>query len=252
MKLWKHGSQKPPLGAQINWERASASGLVFDALLNEGAGGSACNLAQSMVGSVEGGAEWCSHGMTFDGSNDDIVFPVSPAWSLNSPFSIMLRWRRIVRTGGGFPNSIGTWTGTAGDNGWCMYSSATVSFLRNGISIAIKAVTDYVWYQLGVIYDGVNAISFVDGICSTPVAKDWPLSLATTRQLWLAWRGTGDRDTADLEYARIWNRELSSSEVAEFYVQPYGGDLYVVPGPRIWKIGFVPLAMNYYRRLRGN
>jgi hypothetical protein len=168
--------------------------------------------------------------------------PSLPVWHLNGQFTIVFSWNRTVRTGAGFPNALGTGSGAAGDNGWLIYSTTAMSYKRNNVLLSISAVSDGIWYQAGLVYDGASAAYVLNGTVGTFAAKDWP-ALTTVRQLWLGWAGTGDRDTARLGYVRIWSRALSSAEVAALYNEPYGGDLYLVPGPRVWAIGAAGLPL---------
>ena len=110
---------------------------------------------------------------------------------------------------------------------------------------------DDTWYLTTVVYDGVNLITYIDGvnIHEMAVTGGQPLSLADTSTSLIvgsgSWGGSADNKVgASFDDIRVYNRPLAASEVMKLYRETRGGGYGSLASPSRLRLASVGAATS--------
>jgi hypothetical protein len=247
MKVWREATQKPPLGAILNWDAPINRGKVGCWLFNEGAGGSASNIVTQSYGTVSTPAVLSPDGLhaVFTDPTHGNGYLSDDIPAIAGALTVVIRRSFISQT--------------AGADVWGMSQDNRVNGQRCFDLLTNYSVTAEDYYPAFLVFAGTSAYSVKDtnkwtaGTVETLVGTRSGVSMRLYRQGALtAGNESGPsgainsgfgrlgigRNSVDtelcsngvFEYGQLYSRALSVSEVLELYREPYGLGQYLVPG----------------------
>ncbi len=190
------------------------------------------------------GATWQGQGLSFDGTGDNVGITDTPELRFGTgDFAIIVRVFKNTIQSAGFPQIMGK--GDVGVGEW-MFGESNATMLRffgdgGNINISSGAGT-WVrnrWYTVAAVRNGGIVTLYVDGVASgQDVSAGSDLNDVTNLQL-----GGADSDNnrwldGIIEYAAIYNRALSASEIQALYIDQW----LAFPQTPIWMFFTEPAA----------
>lgn len=153
-----------------------------------------------------------SLGLDFDGSNDHVVLPNESNFDFTTSMTVEF-WMKTTTL------DLVDALVTKGDNSWRVHGngSGTVMFAGNGAFPDINATTpviDGMWHHVAAVYDGTNAMIYIDGTLevSTPATgaiANSAFQVALGENL----QASNRFFDGQLDDVRIWNIARSQSEI---------------------------------------
>lgn len=237
---------KPGPGVQINWNHPLTRGLVGFWILNEGGGTVANDLAIYGPGTLTNSPGWSSGAIgtavtlvRASSQYIQIAHNANVSTNTNSTLSIEVRFR-FPAAGASCPSSDCGLISKTSSNKACPFDSfiipgtptSTIHFIlgncsaTNDQSIAttlINSSASHVFCGTNGTLTTGNIRIYVDG----QIVKDVSGGGASVSEgAGFAIRIGNRNDNLTLfdgviEYARVWNRELTPNEVRDLYIQPY-------------------------------
>ncbi len=245
--------QKPLIGTQINWGHPLSRGLVGCWLMNEGAGDRIYDL------SLNGNDGVFVNDPAWQPGQDGIVVGFDGADSIDVGDSAILNFgtsinftifARIKRSSiGNFDFIIDK--RSSNNNGYIFFitNGNKVGFNINAVdTISTDSIADTKWYSvIGVANRSENAQIYIDGIANGS-AVDISGAGNVTKAVDLIISGRSFNRPAHIfdgpiGDVRIWNRALTSQEISELYLNPYG----MFEHLPIWKI--LPASRETFENL---
>ncbi len=230
----------PPLQtaqAAVLTRPASNLGLVGYWPLDEGRGSVGGDMSGSGNSGTLSAGSWTSgkrgNGMNFNGASAGVSVPQSP--SLNNiangfTLSVWVKFNQADRATDGYD-----WQGIATKGGWGNWfglmlctdplcaPAKTLRFYHSGLS---PATSDYswsdvqvnTWYLVAVVYDGQKTYHYINGVlkASAPVTGT-PTTNSNNLNFGNGGALTNYPFDGSMDDLKIYNRALSSSEIAKLY-----------------------------------
>ena len=230
MAKWRNTTQKPPLGARIDWSNPITKGLELCFVLNENGGGVINDLAKGYNGLFYNNVLWSSFGLFFDGSS---YVETLPFLMPNNSFSIVTKTKYTGATSGRTlisKDSLNTTTDIfslyrSGATGYMTISIINTNNSTYSASDTIKVpstITDW-----ATIYDEENTSlklyrnAEIKGITTTSgTLKNHNSTVRISDTNWLG----------DVFYFYLFSRALSDDEIKLLHYEPYS--FFEVPSMR--------------------
>jgi len=216
--------QKPLLGQQINWSHPLARGLVACWLMNEGSGNRIYDLSGNKNdGIFVGDTKWVSgetgQALKFDRAYDSVSINRDLGVYTNISISAWIKYDNEAD----FKTIVGSYSSSTPPI-WFVIALNDIKLYRGNYSESYSLHSN-IWYHVVGIVEGIDATKdaeiYVNGVKvvdTDNIAGDMGADKGNFR--------IGQLEQAHffggiIDEVRIWNRALSSIEVAYLYREPY-------------------------------
>jgi hypothetical protein len=227
---WTH---KPPLGVTIDWHNPLTSGLQFCAGLNESSG-SPVDLVTSTQSSKNNNPTWQSCTVRCAAGPDSFDFASRDAPYIANPGNISIAVRFKIDSYANYNAPITKCTGNGPSGLFDMYtatSSGIFNIYRAGgvtHNTTAPQIPVNTWITLIVVFrsldEGVKPDIFYNGVSQTTtlVAGTGGNYIVTgNAPIMIGRRPLTTKLLGNVDFAMIWNRSLSLSEVSSFNSNPW-------------------------------
>jgi hypothetical protein len=234
---------KPPLGYPLDLAHPLAQGLVFDALLNENAGGPWDPVGR-VKGTLSGPPTWTQGdvgpALNFGGSQY-VDFGTISALNLTSNFTVAVR---VWHSGWGTQGSAGIFTHQDSSNGWgVVVDNSVPSFICfNGGAFTYLdwsgSISDKSWHTfVARKASGSSGTrnTFLNGVKGTTSDTQAAGSNATINAVMGRFYGNQNNfylNGGRVGWAKVWNVALPDALIARLQDDPYA--MYLPPNQRRW------------------
>lgn len=247
---------------RLNPEHPLNRGLVAWWLMNEGGGKIVFDATRRLNTGFSSVPAWSSKGLIFDGVDDYLTVATPAILAAANPVSVVCK-ARLLETGlkGMFNITQSTdqvlvcyWDTDFARVKSCHLADASYTQISN-------TITHSDWNHFVITHPGGNVVPghYINGIAANN-ASGAQLTAWSTSKIEIAAGlsyNSAYNANAEYEYVLIYSRVLSSSEVTQLYINPFGtpdNPRLLYPSRRTWFVptvvsGFVPHASSYYRRL---
>lgn len=235
--MYRSHTEKPPLGAQINWNHPLAQGLRICHLFAEG-GGQPMNRVNNRIATRTNGPTWAPHGMRFaHGSDQSLVVGNVPEAQITGSLTIVAYFRSFDE---GTGQTIVSKDNNAGGRAYTLdfdtQADRQIRFYINGggggtsdpILNSGNAGFDLVnnrWYQVVATFKPGSFIRlYIDGklwASGTANYSNIPAATANLRYGRRDYSGAEAPMEGEISYVYLYNRPFTSAEVKQLYVSPY-------------------------------
>lgn len=233
MGFWR---SKPPTGATLNRAHPQADGLAFWWPGLEGEGGAPTDLVKGVRTVAAGNAAIAPSqrgaAMVFDGTGDYFSVADRPDLDIVTPWTIGCWFRDQNGANYNHPEAglIGKTDGINPEFSpyqlWIEYHALRLRFRTSFTSyeiiydLTIGGVSHGAWHHVAAVYDGATLALYVDGRLVAGPTGVAAAPSANAFALYIGALGVGNYWTGQLEDVRIYNRALSTGEVAAWTADP--------------------------------
>ena len=220
---------KPTYNTMLNKSHPLAQGLVSAFLFNEKSGDKCFNTASGKVCTTVNDPAWVDNSIEFDTTN---YVEFNPYTQFDGKFLTVLALIKFQSVFTAYPRIIdrvynGQFSfyladvGVAVELSWALSTSGGSVDRGTSGSVIVPAQQ---WFTAGLVYDGNNAHTYVDGILQESYGTGISGGLSTsTSNVRIGQRSDGSNRGFDgsIKYIYVWNRALSTEEVAFITANPY-------------------------------
>ncbi len=227
---------KPPLGTQPDWTHPLNNGIVGLWLFNEGTGNLVYDLSGNENTGTIDGATWVpgrlGSSLSFNGIDNNIVVPSSSVLRpkavtfsvgfqrTSSALKYLINWFYLTNSGFGIRFTVGDLIHIFDD-------------LLDAGSSKYPTAADTNYHQIVVVLNGDtgnSVLMYLDGILvgsgSNSLQNLSNMNSATI--LYFGARRNTDYYSGVIDEVRVWNRELTTTEILNLYISPY--DMFIEEG----------------------
>jgi hypothetical protein len=153
-------------------------------------------------------------------SGDSLEAPHHPSLNVTTSMSV-LAWVKTITNAYVLTKNENSFFFSIGAGG----TAAKVDFSAVGVSGAAwrngtTSVTDGNWHQIAATYDGANVCIYVDGHVDSTTASTGTISTGSSTLQFGKRSGSGTFE-GGMDHVRLYNRALSSTEIALLYASPF-------------------------------
>jgi hypothetical protein len=156
--------------------------------------------------------------IVFDGANDYVLIPDSPALKLNGNFTIML-WHRAITKTNNFPGPLYKGDSTIVGGGYILFytsvSNGVMWLKRDNIQLPLTSAVNTYWSHITFTYDGINVRGYVNGTFSY-LSGTVIYSTNTDSSSLLIGRAD-QHGNASVGTLQMYSRALSAQEILQNY-----------------------------------
>jgi hypothetical protein len=156
--------------------------------------------------------------IVFDGVNDYVLIPDSPALKLNGNFTIML-WHRGITKTNTFPGPLYKGDSTIVGGGYILFytsvSNGIMYLKRDNIQLPLTSAVNTYWSHITFTYDGTNVRGYVNGAFSY---LSGTIVYSTNNDSSSLLLGKADQHgNASVGTLQMYSRALSAQEILQNY-----------------------------------
>jgi len=224
---------KPVLGSQLNLGHPLATGLVGCWLMNEGSGNKVFDSSENGNHGTITAATWTAckfgSGLNFSGTSQYVEIAANPTLRPSSVLSVVMWFNPTqfnnyqeyaLSQRSEYAGSAYAFYGGNGTGNFYITKAADGTVLSPNSSISLINA----WHQLVGVADGSFVRLYVDGIeQGSGTAYDGTIAAtAGTEKLYIgSYETTTNELPGAIDHVMIFNRALSASEIALFYLHPF-------------------------------
>jgi hypothetical protein len=155
----------------------------------------------------------------FDGTNDNASSAGNTGITGAAPRAISF-WARTTHNGSGFFTAMGSDTNGRAFGAYLNAAGQLVFWGSNQDINSGVNVRDGNWHHVVVMYDGTNGITWIDGIKRSQTARS--LNTTASPMFFASKPNGGERLPVDLDNVMLYDRVLSSNDIATLYADGAG------------------------------
>jgi hypothetical protein len=156
--------------------------------------------------------------IVFDGVNDYVTIPDSPALKLNGNFTIML-WHRAITKTNTFPGPLYKGNSGAGGTGYILFytsvNNGEIYLKRDNIQLPLTSAVNTYWSHITFTYDGTNVRGYLNGVNSYTSST---VTYSTNNDSSSLLLGRADQSgNAAIGTIQMYSKALSAQEILQNY-----------------------------------
>ena len=228
---------KPPPGTPIDRSHAQLNGLAFWWPVLEGEGGTPTDLVKGVRATAAGNAAVAPSrrgaALSFDGTGDYFSVADRPDLDIVTPWTVGCWFRDLNGSSYNHPEAalFGKADGLGLEHSpyfmWVEYNDLYIRFrnsytsYQTSYNLTTGGVSHGDWHHTAAVYNGSTLTLYVDGKLVAGPTATASVPVANALALTIGSLGTNYYWTGQIEDVRIYNRALSTDEVAAWTVDPY-------------------------------